>query len=84
MPPGPVYARGAHGAVAYEAVGESGPDLLVLKPLFFPVDLMRDDPSFVRLIEGVASFSRSIWFDPRGCGASDPIEHAPSSSDFAE
>ena len=70
-----VYARGKGGWVAYQLVGEGALDLVVIKPVFFPVDLMWEEPGFVRLLEGVASFSRSIWFDPRGTGASDAIEH---------
>jgi len=36
---------------------------------------MWDDPGFVRLLERLGSFSRSIWFDPRGTGASDAVDH---------
>ncbi len=71
----PVYPRGGDGWVAYQVVGEGSIDLAVIKPVFFPVDLIWDEPGFARMLEGVGSFSRSVWFDPRGTGASDAIEH---------
>src|SRR5215218_7081580 len=40
---------------------------------FLPVDLMWDEPRLVRFLNGLSSFSRHIWFDPRGIGSSDPI-----------
>jgi class 3 adenylate cyclase len=36
---------------------------------------MWDEPTLVRFLERLASFSCSIWFDPRGRGASDPLPH---------
>ena len=34
---------------------------------------MWDEPRLVRFLNGLSSFSRHIWFDPRGIGSSDPI-----------
>jgi class 3 adenylate cyclase len=36
-----------------------------------PIDLMSEDPGFVRLRRRLGSFSRTLWFDPRGRGASE-------------
>ncbi len=69
------YAPGKDGMVAYQVVGDGSIDVAVIKPVFFPVDLMWEDPGFVRVLEGLGSFTRSICFDPRGTGASDAIEH---------
>jgi class 3 adenylate cyclase len=69
------YADTAVGHIAYRLVGDGNPDLLVVHPLMFPIDLMWDEPILVRFLEGLASFSCSIWFDPRGRGASDPLPH---------
>ena len=63
------------GRIAYQLVGDGDPDLLVLHPLLFPIDHMWDEPTLVRFLERLASFSCSIWFDPRGRGASDPVPH---------
>jgi class 3 adenylate cyclase len=71
--PETVYAKASGGSVAYQVVGAGPPDVLVIKPTFFPVDLMWDEPRFVRFLNGLSSFSRHIWFDPRGMGSSDPI-----------
>jgi class 3 adenylate cyclase len=47
--------------------------VLAVKPSQFPVDLMWEEPRLVRFLNGLSSFSRHIWFDPRGTGSSDPI-----------
>jgi class 3 adenylate cyclase/pimeloyl-ACP methyl ester carboxylesterase len=39
---------------------------------------MWEEPSLARFITGLASFSRSIWFDPLGTGSSDAIEEIES------
>ena len=36
---------------------------------------MWEEPTLVRFLERLASFTCSIWFDPRGRGASDPLPH---------
>jgi class 3 adenylate cyclase len=71
--PETVYAKTSGGWVGYQVVGAGRPDVLVTKPVFFPVDLMWDEPRLVRFLNGLSSFSRHIWFDPRGIGSSDPI-----------
>jgi class 3 adenylate cyclase len=71
-PPETVYAKSSGGRVGYQVVGAGPPDVLVIKPVFFPVDLMWDEPRLVRFLNGLSSFSRHIWFDPRGIGSSDP------------
>jgi class 3 adenylate cyclase len=71
--PETVYAKSGRGWIGYQAVGSGPPDLLATKPPFFPVDLMWDEPRLVRFLNGLSSFSRHIWLDPRGSGSSDPI-----------
>jgi class 3 adenylate cyclase len=69
------YADTANGQVAYQIIGDGPLDLLVFHPPICPVDLLWDEPMLVRFLERLSSFSRSIWFDPRGRGASDPLPH---------
>jgi class 3 adenylate cyclase len=69
------YADTANGQVAYQIVGDAPLDLLVFHPPICPVDLLWDEPMLVRFLERLSTFSRSIWFDPRGRGASDPLPH---------
>jgi class 3 adenylate cyclase len=64
------------GRIAYQVVGDGAIDVLVAHPLSFPIDLMWEEPSVVRLLDRLSSFSRHAWFDPRGRGASDPLPHA--------
>jgi class 3 adenylate cyclase len=67
------YAKVGGRQVAYQIVGDGPVDMLVASPL--PIDLMWDEPSVVRFLERLSSFSRSIWFDPRGSGASEAAPH---------
>src|SRR5262249_52805607 len=65
------------GRVGYEGVRAGPSDVLDTNPPYFPVDLMWDEPRLVRFLNGLSSFSRHIWFDQRGTGASDwiaPVE----------
>jgi class 3 adenylate cyclase len=70
------FADTAVGRIAYQIVGGGSPNLLVVLPLLFPIDLMWDEPTLARFLERLAAFSCSIWFDSRGRGASDPLPHA--------
>ena len=67
------YADTERGVIAYQVVGEGSTTILVNKPPAIPVDLMWEEPSLVRFMTGLGSFSRSIWFDPLGLGSSDPL-----------
>ena len=69
------YADTRNGRVAYQVIGDGPVDLLVFHPPLCPVDLMWDEPMLMRFLERLSTFSRSIWFDPRGRGASDPLPH---------
>ena len=44
----------------------------------FPIDLMWDEPRLAHFLNRMSSFSRHIWFDQRGTGASDSLDHAES------
>ena len=76
------FADTGRGRIAYQVVGAGLVDLLVFHPLLFPIDLMWDEPTLVRFLDRLSSFSRHVWFDPRGRGASDPVAH--SEERFAE
>jgi pimeloyl-ACP methyl ester carboxylesterase len=71
--PETAYAKTSGGCIGYQAVGTGPPDVLATGPPYVPVDLMWDEPRFVRFLYGLSSFSRHIWFDPRGLGSSDLI-----------
>src|SRR5437764_1861942 len=68
------YAKATSGWVGYQVIGAGPPDVLATKPAHLPIDLMWDEPRFVRFLNGLSSFSRHVWFDSRGTGSSDPID----------
>jgi class 3 adenylate cyclase len=64
---------GSGERIAYQMVGDGPVDILVTRPLLFPVDLMWDEPRLVFFLNRLSAFSRHVWFDTRGTGASDGI-----------
>jgi class 3 adenylate cyclase len=68
------FAETARGAIAFQVVGDGPLTILVSKGPALPVDMMWEEPSLARFVTGLASSSRSIWFDPLGSGSSDPLE----------
>ena len=70
------YVRSETGWIAYQVVGSGPVDVVVVRPALFPIDLMWDEPALAGFLDGLSSFSRHVWFDPRGTGASDPIDQA--------
>jgi pimeloyl-ACP methyl ester carboxylesterase len=70
------YVRSETGWIAYQVVGSGPVDVVVVRPALFPIDLMWDEPALARFLDGLSSFCRHVWFDPRGTGASDPIDQA--------
>ena len=77
--PETLYTRSADGTnIAYQMSGD-GPLDLVFFNLGWPIDLLSEDPSFVRVRRRLDRFSRTLWFDGRGMGASegDPRDAIP-------
>ena len=69
------FADTSVGRIAYQVVGDGPIDVLVCHAAVFPIDLMWDEPTLVQFLDRLSSFTRQIWFDPRGRGASDPLSH---------
>jgi class 3 adenylate cyclase/pimeloyl-ACP methyl ester carboxylesterase len=57
--------------LAYQVSGEGPLNLVFLRDELMPLDLMWDDPWFLRLSKRLGVFSRTVWYDPRGVGASE-------------
>ena len=72
------YASSAGGSIAYQAIGDGPSDLVVVPGWLSHIDLLWQDPGWSRLMDGLASFSRVILYDPRGCGLSDPVDRMPT------
>jgi class 3 adenylate cyclase len=76
------YVRVNDGSlVAYQVIGDGPLDVVVMYPGRIPIDLMWDEPRMVHLLHRLSSFSRQIWLDFRGTGASSVValdeEHLP-------
>ena len=67
------YARDGDLYLAYQVVGDSGPDLLYVPMALWPIDLIWDDPTVARHLRRLASFSRLILVDILGAGSSDVV-----------
>jgi class 3 adenylate cyclase len=80
------YAHSADGiSLAFQVSGD-GPHQLVFLNRVHPIDLLSDDPGFVRLRRRLGTFSRTVWFDDRGWGASegDPRDSEPGAISDAD
>jgi class 3 adenylate cyclase len=65
------YTRSADGAnLAYQVSGDGPVELLFLH-VAYPIELLVEDPGFLRLRRRLDGFSRNVWFDTRGNGASE-------------
>jgi class 3 adenylate cyclase len=71
--PETMYVAVGDADVAYRIVGDGPFDLLYSYGLGSHIDLVCDDPGAVRFLERLASYSRLIFFDRRGTGASDGV-----------
>ncbi|ORB67961.1 adenylate/guanylate cyclase domain-containing protein [Mycolicibacterium tusciae] len=67
------YARDGDRYIAYQVVGERGPDLLYVPIALWPIDLIWDEPTVARHLYRLASFSRVILTDILGAGSSDVV-----------
>jgi hypothetical protein len=64
-PGDPLYGSSDGTNLAYQMSGD-GPLELVFVPAPIPIDLLSDDPGFVRLRRRLEAFSCTVWFDARG------------------
>lgn len=69
--PIPRYARAPDGVnLCYRLTGGGPSDLVWLPSVAYPVDLLWEEPGFVRLCRRLARFSTTMWPEGRGIGAS--------------
>jgi class 3 adenylate cyclase len=77
------YARAADGTnLAYQVSGDGPLEVVFLPGTAIPIDLLSDDPGFVRVRRRLDSFSRTLWFDGRGMGASEGEHRGPLPGDI--
>ena len=80
------YARDGDVYLAYQVVGDRGPDLLFVPGPTFPIDLILDEPTVAGCLRHLASFTRLILTDYLGCGSSDavPIKDNPAMQSWTD
>ena len=72
------YARSGDASIAYQVVGDGPVDLVLVWGTMCHVELFWEDPFTSYFLERLASFSRLILFDKRGCGLSDRLPDQPT------
>jgi class 3 adenylate cyclase len=66
------YALADDGvSLAYQVFGDGLVNLVFVRGGPGPIDLMWDDPGFIRASRRLSTFSRTLWLEPRGQGASE-------------
>jgi class 3 adenylate cyclase/pimeloyl-ACP methyl ester carboxylesterase len=74
------YTRSADGTnLAYRVSGVGPLELVFHTTGAIPIDLWSEDPGFIRVRRRLDTFSRTVWWDRRGIGASegDPRDSLP-------
>jgi class 3 adenylate cyclase len=65
------YVKAHDGvSIAYQVTGDGPLDLVLPGTNAWPIDLVWDAPSFVRFARRLGGFSRTVWCEARGIGAS--------------
>ncbi len=65
------YAKAPDGvSLAYQVTGDGPVDIVFATGLGVPIDLLWDEPGFVRFAKRLRGFSRTIWRESGGVGAS--------------
>jgi class 3 adenylate cyclase/pimeloyl-ACP methyl ester carboxylesterase len=83
IPPRTSYAERAGASIAYQVFGEGSPVVMV-PPAPSHLDLMWIDPGYTEVLRRLGSFARTVMFDPRGLGLSDPLDHVPTVEEGAD
>lgn len=78
--PETLYAKDGDVHLAYQVVGDTGPNLLFVPSGTFPIDLLWDEPTVAGHLRRLGSFSRLVITDLLGVGSSDavPIHDRPA------
>ena len=78
------YAESGDVQIAYEVIGDGARDIVVAFDWASNIDLIRVNPNWNRMIERFAEIGRTILFDMRGVGLSDPVDRLPSPEVWAD
>jgi class 3 adenylate cyclase len=72
------YAWNGGTAIAYQVLGTSGPDLLLVPGSVSHLEVLWEEPRVNRFLRRFAGFCRLIVMDPRGLGLSDRLSEIPT------
>ncbi|HSS62303.1 MAG TPA: alpha/beta fold hydrolase [Candidatus Limnocylindrales bacterium] len=72
------YARSGNVNIAYQVVGHGPIDLVLVLGWVSHLAYVWEMPAMARFLDRLASFSRLILFDKRGCGMSDRVHPLPT------
>jgi pimeloyl-ACP methyl ester carboxylesterase/DNA-binding CsgD family transcriptional regulator len=75
---GAKYARSGDVNIAYQAVGDGPIDLVLVLGWISHLKYVWELPAMAAFLNRLASFSRLILFDKRGCGMSDRVHPLPT------
>jgi pimeloyl-ACP methyl ester carboxylesterase len=64
------YAKSGDVHIAYQVVGDAGPDLVLVPGWVSHVEYAWEEPSYACFLTRLASFSRLVMLDRRGTGLS--------------
>jgi pimeloyl-ACP methyl ester carboxylesterase len=78
MQPETRYADSGGVNIAYQVLGNGPRDLVFVMGFVSNIEVFWEDPTLVRFLTRLASFSRVILFDKRGTGLSDRVADMPS------
>ncbi len=73
MQPETRYARSGDLSIAYQVLGSGPIDLIIAPGAISHMEVLWEEPSFVRWMERLSTFARVIHFDKRGTGMSDRV-----------
>lgn len=83
-PPDTRYVQRDGHALAYQLVGDGGADVVWFFEINMHLDLMWTDPQIHYLMERGTTFARTAFFQRRGVGLSDPVDHLPTIEEQAD
>ena len=75
---GAKYARSGEVNIAYQVVGDGPIDLVLVLGWVSHLAYVWELPAMATFLNRLASFSRLILFDKRGCGMSDRVHPLPT------
>jgi pimeloyl-ACP methyl ester carboxylesterase/DNA-binding CsgD family transcriptional regulator len=75
---GPRYARSGDVNIAYQVVGDGPIDVVLVLGWVSHLAFIWELPAMADFLNRLASFSRLILFDKRGCGMSDRVHPLPT------